>query len=84
MNQFFVPPGQPPVGTSLHLPIIDPEAVKILDARAQLRLMREQNVALVSGTPTPTAEHPGFLSLTERVKLAGDINNGLQAFLIGQ
>lgn len=84
MTQFFVPPGQPPAGTQTPLSPIDPAAARILDARAQLRLMREQNVALVSGTPTPTAEHPGLLSLPERVRLVADINSGLQAFLIGQ
>lgn len=84
MTPFFVPPGQPPTGTLPPEPITDPEAAKILDARAQLRLMREQNAALVSGTPTPTAEHPGFLPLPERVRLADDINSGLPAFFTGQ
>lgn len=77
MTQFFVPPGQPPAGTLPPGPIIDPEATKILDASAQLRLMREQNAALFSGTPTPNPER-GLLPIQDRIRLA--MGTGMQTF----
>lgn len=73
MIEFFPPAGLPATSGSTTGPInpLSLEAVKILTAREQLRLMREQGMTSETGTSRPTPDHPGLLPISERMSAAG-------------
>ena len=77
--EFFTPVGTPIAGSGLGTAgsPLNEAAAKVLTARAQLRLMQEQAVALETGTPM--SDHPGFLPLDDRINF-GLLNKGWPNF----